>query len=78
MWNTEQSYNVTKICNTIRIIWAMSFTVICFDWVASSAYMGQVKGCRTTLYCTLYCTQSVLISGYIQRLTAYELNGLSI
>ena len=50
----------------------MSFTVICF--VASSAYMGQVKGCRITLY----CTQSVLISGYIQRLTAYELNGLSI
>ena len=43
-----------------------------------SAYMGQVKGCRITLYCTLYCTQSVLSSGYIQRLTAYELNGLSI
>ena len=56
----------------------MSFTVICFDWVASSAYMGQVKGCRITLYCTLYCTQSVLLSGYIQRLTAYELNGLSV
>ena len=31
-----------------------------------------------SLYCTLYCTQSVLISGYIERLTAYELNGLSI
>ena len=33
-----------------------------------------------SLYCTLYCTQSVglLISGYIQRLAAYELNGLSI
>ena len=31
-----------------------------------------------SLYCTLYCTQSVLISGYIARLTAYELNGLSI
>ena len=28
----------------------------------------QVKGCRITLY----CTQSVLSSGYIQRLTAYE------
>ena len=26
----------------------------------------------------LYCTQSVLINGYIARLTAYELNGLSI
>ena len=56
----------------------MSFTVICFDFVASPAYMSQVKGCRITLYCTLYCTQSVLSSGYIQRLTAYELNGLSI
>ena len=31
-----------------------------------------------SLYCTLYCTQSVLISGYIARMTAYELNGLSI
>ena len=30
------------------------------------------------LYCTLYCMQSVLFNGYIQRLTAYELNGLSI
>ena len=27
---------------------------ICFDWVASSAYMGQVKGCRITLYCRLW------------------------
>ena len=27
---------------------------------------------------SLYCTQSVLINGYIQRLTAYELKGLSI
>ena len=26
----------------------------------------------------LYRTQSVLFNGYIQRLTAYELNGLSI
>ena len=42
----------------------------------SSTYMGQVKGCR--IIYTLYCTQSVLSSGYIQRLTAYELNGLSI
>ena len=50
----------------------MSFTVI--SVFASSAYMGQVKGCRITLY----CTQSVLFNGYIQRLTAYELNGLSI
>ena len=31
-----------------------------------------------SLYCTLYCTQSVLINGYIQRLTAYDLNGLCI
>ena len=31
-----------------------------------------------SLYCTLYCTESVPISGYIARLTAYELNGLSI
>ena len=31
-----------------------------------------------SLYCTLYCTGSVLISGYIARMTAYELNGLSI
>ena len=31
-----------------------------------------------SLYCTLYCTLSVLFNGYIQRLTAYELNGLSI
>ena len=46
----------------------------CFDWVGSSADMGQVKGCRITLY----CTQSVLFNGYIQRLTTYELNGLSI
>ena len=30
------------------------------------------------LYCTPYCKQSVLINGYIARLTAYELNGLSI
>ena len=30
------------------------------------------------LYCTLYCTQIVLINGYIQRLSAYELNALSI
>ena len=56
----------------------MPFTVICLYCVAWSAYMGQVKGCRITLYCTLYCTQSVLISVYIQRLTANELNGLSI
>ena len=27
---------------------------------------------------SLYCTESVLISAYIARLTAYELNGLSI
>ena len=27
---------------------------------------------------SLYCTQSVLNNGYIQHLTAYELNGLSI
>ena len=34
------------------------------------------KGCRITLY----CTQSVLFNGYmyIQRLTAYKLNGRSI
>ena len=33
---------------------------------------------NSVLIDSLYCTQSVLISGYIQRLTAYELNGLSI
>ena len=27
---------------------------------------------------SLYCSQSVLINGYIQHLAAYELNGLSI
>ena len=31
-----------------------------------------------SLHCMLYCTESVLINGYIQRLTANELNGLSI
>ena len=31
-----------------------------------------------SLYCMLYCTQRALFNGYIQRLTAYDLNGLSI
>ena len=31
-----------------------------------------------SLYCTLYCMQIALFNGYIQRLTAYELNSLSI
>ena len=56
----------------------MSFTVISvliesrrlLIWVKS-----KVVALRSIAH---YCTQSVLSSGYIQRLTAYELNGLSI